>query len=310
MFKTDKIAILMATYNGERYIVEQIESLLTQSYKLWELYIHDDGSKDNTLCIINEYVKKYPEKIHIVNGPRTGGAKYNFLYLMQQVDAPYVMFCDQDDVWLSEKICKTLSSMYEMEKKKGKEIPLLIFSDLKVVDQDLNIIADKMSIYQQLDNRKIKFKDLMIQNVVTGCTVMINRTCVKKAVLFNSIENIIMHDWWCSLVAAYFGCIACIDEPLILYRQHVTNSVGAKPATSFFYIINKIRQGKRIQTELQSTRNQICAFVDTYEIASSDIAYQYCQLDKKNKLRRLYFYKTHDVWKNGLLRNLALIFWG
>ena len=104
MHSTDKIAILMATYNGEKYICQQIDSILSQTCKDWELYIHDDGSTDNTIAAVESYVEKYPDKIHLIDGKSTGGAKYNFFYMFGQVEAPYYMTCDQDDVWLENMI--------------------------------------------------------------------------------------------------------------------------------------------------------------------------------------------------------------
>lgn len=108
------IAILMATYNGEKYLGEQIESILAQTYKDWHLYIHDDGSKDNTVTILKEFVAKHSQQITLLEYSSQGGACRNFLSMLERVDAPYYMFSDQDDVWLNEKI--------EIEYKKIKEL--------------------------------------------------------------------------------------------------------------------------------------------------------------------------------------------
>ena len=158
MHSTDKIAILMATYNGEKYICQQIDSILSQTCKDWELYIHDDGSTDNTIAAVESYVEKYPDKIHLIDGKSTGGAKYNFFYLFSQVEAPYYMTCDQDDVWLEKKIELTYDKMLAIEKTDGKELksglPCLVYTELCVVDSELNTIADTMSEYQSLDCHK------------------------------------------------------------------------------------------------------------------------------------------------------------
>ena len=205
MYTTEKIAILMATYNGEKYIREQIDSILSQSYKQWELYIHDDGSNDKTNEIISMYADQYPEKIHIVRGGATGGAKNNFMFLMGAVKAPYVMCCDQDDVWLDDKIKRTIKAMKNAENYKGVNTPILVFSDLKVVDEKLNIISGSMNRLQRLNPKKTKFTDILIQSLVTGCTMMMNRSCIEMSLKVKHVNSIIMHDWWCSLVAAYFG---------------------------------------------------------------------------------------------------------
>ena len=135
------IDILMATYNGGKYISEQINSILNQTYKEWTLYIRDDGSKDNTVDIIDDYCKKYPGKIIRIKDDKLGlGAKLNFSELMKYSKSNYCMFADQDDVWLNTKIEDTMNKMIEAENIHGKETPILVHTDLKVVDGNLNII--------------------------------------------------------------------------------------------------------------------------------------------------------------------------
>lgn len=288
MLKNDKIAILMATYNGENYLEEQIKSILQQTYSNWELYIHDDGSEDNTVNIINEYSCKNPKKIHVIKGVKTGSAKSNFFYLMRNVDAPYVMFCDQDDIWLKEKIQTTYQFMLETEKYTGKNTPVLVFSDLKIVDKNLNTIADRMSTYQKLNTKNTQFKNFLIQNVVTGNTTILNNACLKKSLEINDITDVIMHDWWCSLVAAYFGTIAYVDKPLVLYRQHKNNSIGAKAITNMRYIMSKMFKLSEIRESLSLTRKQALAFVNTYKLDTSSLANKYaCNQPDKLLLQKL-----------------------
>ena len=173
-----KVYILMATYNGEKYLKEQIDSILNQTYKNWRLIIHDDNSTDNTLNLIKEYVEKYPEKIILIDDDiSTGGAKENFAYLLNKIDDnfDYIMFSDQDDVWFENKIELTLNKMIETERKYSKK-PILVHTDLKVVDENLNVIAESMIRYQKIDINNQKYiKFLALENVVTGCTVMINK---------------------------------------------------------------------------------------------------------------------------------------
>ena len=309
MYTTDKIAVLLATYNGEPYIGEQIDSLLRQSYTEWELYIHDDGSKDRTPEIIHTYEQTYPDLIHVLPSKPCGGAKENFFYLMSQVAAPYVMFCDQDDVWLPEKIEETISRMEALEAQSGTKIPVLVFSDLSVVDGKLNLIADRMSIYQKLYPDRVRPENLMIQNVITGCTVMVNRALVEFALKVEDTDYVIMHDWWCALVASVFGRIFYVDKPLILYRQHGTNSVGVKKISSVKYLQAKLKNRRGIKRSLAATQQQTALFVNTFSV-SDPVLSGYGQLSKKNKGRRLWFYARNDVKKCGWQRNLGLLIWG
>lgn len=303
-FCNSEIAILMATYNGEKFIAEQIESIIEQSFKDWELFIHDDGSSDNTACIINRYANEYPNKIHIISGESNGSAKKNFFYLMSVVEAKYIMFADQDDYWDNRKIEITYQKMKDTEKGKVS-VPVLVFSDLMVVDSKLNVINDKMSRYQNLNMQNISFNKLIIQNIVTGCTVMINREClIKSRVQKTECDYIIMHDWWCALVASYFGKIGYIDESLILYRQHGINSVGAKKVKSLKYIIEKLRSISSIKTSITDTQIQIKYFMKIFNIRDS-VLYSYINLNDFNHLKKILFLIKNNILKSGFLRNIG-----
>lgn len=235
------IYILLATYNGEKYIREQLESLLGQTYQDWILWIHDDGSKDATLNIIKEYEEKLPNKIKFLNdGLRCCGAKQNFTHLLSSIDDNfnYIMFCDQDDVWLENKIEITLNKMIEVENRNQNK-PIIIHTDLKVVDEGLNTIADSYFIYQKIKPQWSKdFNISLVQNSVTGCTMMINKKA--KEISLPIGNNAIMHDWWILLkVLQNNGVVEYIDKPTILYRQHSFNDTGAK-GFSFRKLLNKM----------------------------------------------------------------------
>lgn len=300
-----KIAILMATYNGAEYVGEQLDSILNQSSKNWTLYIHDDGSNDDTRNIINQYARRYPEKIVVIEGPSTGGAKTNFFYLMKEVTADYIMFSDQDDFWLPEKIEKTYAKCLELENDHLDE-PVATFTDLKVVDQKLKVISEKMSSYQTLNMDNTEFNKLMIQNIVTGCTMMINRTCRDISLKCKDYDQVIMHDWWCALVASYFGKIGYVDESLILYRQHGDNSVGAKDVHDVNYIKSKLSHADEQRKSLLNTQKQIKYFINVYGVTTPSIV-EYGNFASKGKLEKISFLIKNHVWKSGLIRNLGLL---
>lgn len=308
MHSTDKIAILMATYNGEKYICQQIDSILSQTCKDWELYIHDDGSTDNTIAAVESYVEKYPNKIHLIYGKSTGGAKYNFFYMFGQVEAPYYMTCDQDDVWLDKKIELTYDKMLTIENK--ADVPCLVYTELRVVDSELNTIADTMSGYQSLDCHKRTINQFILQNSVTGCTMMVNRALRDKMLRITDIDNTIMHDWWAALVAAQFGKTAFIDEPTILYRQHGDNSLGALGINKLSYIVRRVWQKKQIQESMRLGRLQAREFAKTYNLPADSLAVRYAALEDKSRCERQRFYKENDMYKTGTMRRLGQAVWG
>lgn len=308
MHSTDKIAILMATYNGEKYICQQIDSILSQTCKDWELYIHDDGSTDNTIAAVESYVEKYPDKVHLIDGKSTGGAKYNFFYLFSKVEASYYMTCDQDDVWLEKKIELTYDKMLTIENK--EDVPCLVYTELRVVDSELNTIADTMSEYQSLDCHKRTINQFILQNSVTGCTMMVNRALRDKMLRITDIDNTIMHDWWAALVAAQFGKTAFIDEPTILYRQHGDNSLGALGINKLSYIVRRVWQKNQIQESLRLGRLQAREFAKTYNLPTDSLAVRYAALEGKSRRVRQRFYKENDMYKTGIMRRLGQAVWG
>ena len=222
------VDILMATYDGERFVGEQIESIQRQTYGNWHLLVSDDCSTDATLDVVRRYAAS-DNRIRIVSeGVKHGGAKENFFALMRHSDAPYCMFCDQDDVWLPEKIEKSLAEMRRLEAGPPADIPLLVFCDMKVVDESLNVIHESFEHYQNLSPERAALPQVLAQSLGAGCGFLMNHALIDKARCCYDLDSVDMHDWWVSLVAAAFGCISFVGEPLSLYRQHGGNDVGAR----------------------------------------------------------------------------------
>lgn len=231
------IAILMSTYNGERYLREQIDSLLNQTYKDWKLYIRDDGSTDDTLSIIESYERDYPEQI-VYKKDDLGnlGPAASFMNLLSVIDSDYYMFCDQDDVWLPNKIEKTYGKMLDVEAGNMNK-PVLIYGDLQLVDMNLRRFPYTKWEYEHSDPYSIRnIYDLFANNqYVSGCTMMINYHS-KKLVL--PYKKSLMHDRWISLIVyGKGGVLFPIEEPLILYRISGFNTVGIKHRNLKYYFL-------------------------------------------------------------------------
>lgn len=292
------VAIMMATYNGSKYISDQIESILNQTYLNWILFVHDDGSTDQTSEIVAEYAKNHPGRIVFIDDPRLrgGGSKENFSAIFEWVkkryDFDYFMFCDQDDVWLSDKVevelaaCKTA----EIERAGNDEIvPVLVHTDLEVVDSQLNTLGESFIEYRAIDPGKTDLRHLLVQNNITGCTMLWNKAFSNILDLSNS--SIAMHDWWMALVASCFGKIVYIDRATIKYRQHEGNVVGATNVNSIGFILNRLLGANHVRRTLQMSFEQAAAFKNVYSTDLSseqdEVLTTFCELPSYTKISRL-----------------------
>jgi glycosyltransferase involved in cell wall biosynthesis len=244
------INILLATYNGEQYLKEQIDSLLSQTYQEFKILVRDDNSKDSTINIIQEYEKVYPVKIKLIQDDFGNlGSSKSFMKLLEYSDREYIMFCDQDDVWLPNKIELSLQKIKELENETKIDIPLLVFSDLHVVNESLKIIENSFWKYQKLIPKTAKnWKKLVAQNVITGCTIIMNKRAKEVSLPF--VLDMMIHDQWIGVNVAKYGKIAYIDKQTILYRQHGKNVAGAH-SYGFKYISSKLMQIKKILNYFQ-----------------------------------------------------------
>ncbi len=306
------ITILMATYNGETYLAEQIESILCQTESHWKLIIQDDCSTDRTAAVAQEYAARYPEKIRLIRRDKpSGSAKNNFFSMLPLADTPYCMTCDQDDVWLPEKIAATLEKMQEMESAFGKDTPLLVHTDLKVVDQNLNETAGSLLYIQDLSPRRDALHQLIVQNIVTGCTMMVNRALLTRFVPIPEMQNCIMHDWWLAILAAAFGKIGFVETPTILYRQHSNNQVGAKNAHSLSYNWARFRDRVGAKTVLRDTYLQAGEFLKLHrpELDASQVRLldAYSGIPQHPKWKRVAILLRHRLFKKGYKRKIAQI---
>lgn len=303
------VAILLASHNGEEYIAQQIESILNQSFEDWTIFISDDSSTDKTVHIIQQYAERFPEKIvWIKKDESSGSAKNNFLFLLRQVDAEYLMCCDQDDVWKPEKIEITMQLMKQTEEV-GR--PALVFTDLQVVDHELNLICSSFFKYTGVRVQPITFRRLLVQNIVAGCTAMFNGKLRDYVLMPEKTDDIIMHDWWFSLIAVAFGKIGFCPQSTILYRQHGTNAVGAQKTGGVSYVFKRLCSTRAIQ-DSRNTILQAKLFYEVYSdflsIDCKTVLQAYSKCLNKNKLKRIYIISKNRIWKDTITRKAMQIF--
>jgi glycosyltransferase involved in cell wall biosynthesis len=302
------ITILMATYNGEAFLPQQLESLLGQTVQDFTLYVRDDGSSDSTLDILRDYSNRYPSRITVSgDGRNSGGTKHNFMRMMTSIRDDYLMLCDQDDVWFPDKIEKTLTRMKETEAQYGVDTPVLVHTDLRVVDANLEVINPSFRAAMNANYSRTRLKDQVIQNTLTGCTAMYNRALAE--LLIAEPPYMVMHDWWLILVASAFGTIAPLEDQTILYRQHGANQIGAKDVRTLRYKLARLRAYGAIREAIRNTYPQADGLLELYRdrLSPSQIRLleQYRSIPEKSKLARWLTVCKLGTWKNGLARNIA-----
>lgn len=220
-----KIAILLAAYNAEKFIGEQIDSVIAQSDCNWTLYIRNDGSTDNTEKLIESYCLQYPDRIiEIDKGGINLGCRNNFFRLLEVVDADYYMFCDADDVWFNNKIELSFERIKQLEIIHGQK-PLLVHTDTALYDENLNLIAE--SFWKSIGinpERFLTFNQLCICCCVGGSTMLFNKRV--KQLVFPLIDNDLIFDYWIAINTVKHGIISTIHTPTTKYRQHGNNVCG------------------------------------------------------------------------------------
>ena len=306
----DKIEVLMAVYNGSAYIREQIDSILNQTYKNWHLTISDDGSTDGTDLIADEYAAKYPEQItRVYSGVRFGNARDHFMWLSENCTSRYMLYSDQDDVFNPEKMSRLMDAMQNAERQWGRDLPILVFSDQTVVDEKLNVIEPSLMRCQKQAFDSFDYHALLIQNVVTGGAMMVNRPLCSLAVQCRSRERIIMHDWWMAATAARFGKVIYLDEPLSLYRQHGGNSVGAKRVGSAGYIAGMMGNLRGVREMILRKKSQAGVFEETYTALLTAEDRQFLSRMKQSR-SGIRFYLKNRGYIHGFFRFMGWVMLG
>ncbi len=302
-----EVSIVLATYNGASYLEEQLDSILKNTFTDWTLEICDDGSSDRTIKIAKAYEKKYPGKIFLHQNSQNLGVTINFLEGAKRAAGNYIMFCDQDDVWLVDKIEKTLNKIKERESVLGTNTPITVFTDAKLVDGVLRTISDSFFGYNGLDAQKTDLAHLLMENKVIGCTTMFNKAVADMIIKFPSLAR--YHDWWVGLIAATFGEVSFLDEPTMLYRQHGKNVVGSQ--NFFRYVVNRIKNIGAQKKSLFENERQAWEFYEIYQSylleEQAQIIRDFAGIHSANWFERRERLFRHGFWKSGILRNFGLL---
>ncbi|MCY7485306.1 glycosyltransferase family 2 protein [Paenibacillus alvei] len=218
-----KVQVLVSTYNGEKYLAEQLNSLLEQTYPHTFITIRDDGSSDSTVSVIKEYVSEFPDKIEAIYGENVGviASFFELLSCYMHSDADYICFCDQDDVWMTDKLERGVSSLNgDLE-----NTPMMYLTATQMVNDSLQLL----NTWPPIPQRGPSFFNALVENIAVGATIMLNRSAVKHITEnLPNTESIVMHDWWVYLFVSAYGKVIYDDKPSIYYRQHENNVVGGQ----------------------------------------------------------------------------------
>jgi len=295
----NRTAILLSTYNGERYIRQQLDSLLNLDIS-FDLYLRDDGSLDNTHLIINEYASKFTNMVYI-KGVNIGVVA-SFFYLIEYVDCSlydFICFCDQDDVWDKRKVSNAIGMM------NNDCSPLMYCSALNVVNSDLSF-----KFRTTFPKYGGDFSNALVENIVTGCTIVLNNKAFE--LVKNSLPDpasIVMHDWWLYLVLSVKGSIVYDTNSYIKYRQHDANVEGMKkPLTRMLFkllykkttkhpsLVNQLRTFKQVfSKELSATQEKIL----------SDLIFS---LENRSCYLFISLLLKRDIYRVKFIDNLSLIY--
>lgn len=300
-----KVHIVLATYNGEKYIREQLDSILSGTFQDFEIEICDDGSTDGTLEIAREYAQRY-EKIRLYENKQNLGYVKNFLEGIKRSESPYIMLCDQDDIWHPDKIEVTWQRMKKLEKEQGDQVPLLVFTDAVNFDSDSGRELGSFHKNSHMDAKRVDSAHLFMENKCIGCTIMLNGAIRKYLPTFP--EEIRVHDWWLALICSHFGKISYIDRTTLHYRQHSANMIGGR---GFFdYVKTRVASLYSQRDVIRQTFVQGKVFYELFgeHLSGKDrkIAETFATMIDAGPIRRRVNMIRFGFFKSGLLRNAAL----
>ena len=303
----ERVNIIMASYQGEKYIEEQLESILESTKVDVFVTVYDDGSKDRTKEIVSSYEKQYPGKVKLILNEHNLGLTKNFLHGLLDNEFSYVMFSDQDDVWNPDKVKKTLDCMKREEEKQPQGTPVIVFTDALVVDGELNPMYPSFHRSQGLDTSKLDLAHMMMENKMMGCTMMLNRGMIEKVTQLP--EHARYHDWWLGLIAAAYGTIVYLPEATIKYRQHGKNMVGNQSFGT--YVANRISSLREQRKALYATVQQAEEFYKMYQETMPkdqlELVRRMVEIKSAGFFRRRYLVLKNGFLKSGVTRNLGLL---
>lgn len=314
------IDIISSVLDAEPFLPDFLRSLERQTHTDWRLWVRDDGSRDRSVEIVRAAAAK-DSRIRLlhVGGPRLGVAG-GFGWLLERVpeDAAYVMCGDADDVWLPHKIARTLEAMQAAERSDAGSTPVLVHTDLTVVDATLEVRHSSFWSFSGFDPEPATLRRLVVRNVVTAPTVMMNRPL--RLLVGRTPDRALFQDWWYALVAAAFGRVVAVRESTVLYRQHGANAVGARDARLTLRGLpaaaaRRLANGGPFRQALARTAAQAAAFGERYgdRLSAADRQFlnEYSQLPQRSAVaRKLALMRLRALPEHTMAQRLGILWRG
>ena len=307
--------IVMATYNGATYLSEQLDSIFSSHNFddiVYQIIISDDNSTDGTLDLVSRYLSKYP-CIKIVQNETKSGVVGNFENALKYSKADYVVLSDQDDVWLPEKLSTLYEGITKLEKNTGINKPCLYFTDLEVVDDELNLISSSFFKWLKIDPKTFfSYNSVLLMNMVPGCAMVINKQLKEVALPVKKNKNYI-HDWWFLLIAFYGGAVDFSTEATFKYRQHANNAIGVKKRTFYMNFVDLFVDLRKKEEVFDLSKEVFDRLCETKLIDQDSLLFRFQSIKSKSRFTRLLFMFKHkicftsNVFHSNIIRNIRWI---
>lgn len=298
--RADRVAILLSTYNGERYLGEQLDSLIDQTHKNWVIYASDDGSQDGTRDLLKQYQRQLePGRFILLDGPRQGFAR-NFISLVnnQLIDADYFAFCDQDDIWFDNKLDVSLARL----KARGQQHPALFCSRTRLVDAERQILG-----YSPLFDKEPAFLNALVQSLAGANTMLLNRPARQLMMQLRPDAHVVTHDWLAYLLVSGCGGTVIYDPiPTLDYRQHGDNLIGSNSSLKDRFVrLQRMYQGT-FRDWTQYNLDIVRHYTDQLTPDSLAALEQFKRARQSGLLSRLYLLNKSGVYRQTWWGNAGL----
>lgn len=302
------VDIVMSVFNGEKFLQDQLDSIGKQTFTEWKLIVRNNGSSDSTAHILQSFSQAYSGKVEIIEAAVTEPfIPLSFGDALSRSTAPYVMYADCDDVWMDDKIEITLNAMLDMQAKHGPSVPLLVHTDLVLVDTNLNILSNSMWKSQRLNPERKKLNRVIMHSNACGNTFLFNAE-LRELVLPIPI-GCIMHDYWTTTIAAAFGQITAVNRGTILYRQHGSNACGGE----VLYMSNILQKANqisllkiRLKEKYQFAQLFLNRFRNRLNPEHVEMLDSLSSFPKRNWFSRRVLLLRYSFFQNAIVRNVGL----